>query len=566
MNPSPAFYPLAISIVVVAVCLVLMILRLIGPNRMNRSTYVASVDFRNKTPRALLGFLVLYGILAAAYFILRYHGQWAETDSASHTQSIEYIKEQGVLIPERGYYLHGFSYQLISLAIMFFTGLSAPILQTQIYSYVASIILVITTFTFFREVIKQPFPAVLASVLVFFQPEFLFITMRGSHEKFTWPLMMLALTVLYRSIGQPLRKMTIYVIFFYGIVFAMIATNIFFGSVFLAAIVLSMVMGVGILRIVRLQRPPLPFSDIRRLMLISLSGGILIYIFMAYIYPPALSNLRELRSITDQLSALLLSFEIKAQPYAYISFGWISTEVYFGLTVFTWLLILASILEWIRRAWRIFHGEARPGLVENIDWMLYTGFVIQIILSIAVDFSGALAANMQLRLFPGFTVLASALLTRAITEGLPRLHLSNHKRWVMHGIIGLMVAWFTLASLFKATNETLLSNKWGFYTESEYRSIEWVESRLRGMMIWSGIDERLSNLYRLYFISASQTGNILYNGDFRTVSRYIIYSENDKRRERRLGIPSLPVDYWDQIYDNGEVVIYHQTLFPEESP
>jgi hypothetical protein len=566
LSLQPAFLVFAASLVVIAVCLVLLTFRQISDRAKDSKDGRFPEDSDGKIPRTLVVFLLCYGLTLAAYFILRFDGRWAESDSSGLTVAINAVLKSSGLTPAQGYYMHGIGYQVVGLTLLFFTGLTAPQLQTQLFPYLAVLGLILTSYAFFRVVTRNNTTAVLASMLVLFQPDILFVTLRGSHEKLTWPLMMLALTLLYHSVGKPLRKMVFYVIFFYLVVFTMITTNVFFGSVFLFAILISMILGLVILRIPRFRIAPLPQQDVQRLMYISLSGGILVFIFMAYLYPPALANFREFNTIIDQISALLLSFEVGAMPYAYISYGWISPWVYLALTVFTWGLVVTSLIEWVRRAGQLYQGRSRQGLVENIDWLLYSGFVVQIAVSVVIDFAGWLAANLQLRLFPGFTVIAICLLVRRLQEILASPAPSGRARRLAPAFIAPVVIWFAAASILKASNEPMLSNKWSFYTRPEFTAMQWVESRFTHTEIWSGFDERMMNLFRLLFISDSLTKNAIYRGDFRTTTRYIFYTSNDRIREVRLDLESLPIESWDQIYDNGEVQIYHLSLFNETNP
>jgi hypothetical protein len=563
MNIQPAFLVFAISLVVIAVCLTILTIRFLDKRSSESKMGHPTQDLALGIPWNLVFFMIFYGLTLAGYFILRYDGRWAESDSSGLTIAINSVLKYAGLTPEQGYYMHGIGYQAVALTLMFFTGLTAPVLQTQLFPYLAVLGLLITSYAFFRVVTRNGIIAILASVLVLFQPDFLFVTLRGSHEKLTWPLMMLALTLLFHSVGKPLRKMIIYVIFFYLVVFTMITTNVFFGSVFLFAILISMILGLIMLRFSRFQIAPLPQKDVQRLMYISLSGGILVFIFMAYLYPPALANFRQFNTIIDQISALLFSFEVGALPYSYISYGWISPQVYFILTVFTWTLVVTSLLEWLRRARQLYKGTRRQGLVENIDWLLYSGFVVQIAISVVIDFAGWLAANLQLRLFPGFTVIAVCLLVRRFQEVLASASWTDRVRRFAPAVIIPAVIWFASASVLKASNEPMLSNKWSFYTKSEYSAVQWVEWHIDHNDIWSGFDERMANLFRLLFISDSDTKNFFYRGDFRTTTRYVFYSANDRYRETRLDLEPLPVEPWDQIYDNGEVQIFHLSLFGE---
>jgi hypothetical protein len=270
--------------------------------------------------------------------------------------------------------------------------------------------------------------------------------------------------------------------------------------------------------------------------------------------------------VLDQLSALLLSFEIKAQPYGYISLSWINPQVYLMLTAFTWILIAMSFLEWLRHGRKMIKGQAARGLVENLDWLLYTGFAIQIATSILVDFSGALSANLQLRLFPSFTIMAIVLLVRYLRRIFSSSRVQNTTRRVILGVGMVLSAWFTLTTVLKSTNDPVLCNKWTFYYPPDKAAVGWVDAHLRQERIWDGIDERLNTIYNSFFLLDSQSENTYRYGDVNPIYRYVLLTELDRRRMIRLGIPILPVSYWDQLYDNGVAQLNRIPLYLLESP
>jgi len=507
--------------------------------------------------RPLAALLLLYALAVAGYSVLRYRGQWTECDTATMTRIIEVMRDQGVIHPTGPAYSHGFCYQVVSLAILSATGLSLQTLQITVYPFLAVIGLGLTALAFYTQVTRDGRVAVLAALLLLFQPDVMFVTLRGSHEKLDWPLMMVALTLLYRSVGQPLRTMAVYAGLFYLTVFAMIATNVFFASTFLVAILLSLVLGLAAGVILRRRRPTPP-TDLRRLTYVSLSCGVLLFAFMAYVYPPALSDLRTLRTIWDQVSALLLSFEPRGQPYAYIPFAWVSPRVYLGLTAFTWLLVASSLAAWLWRGKRTLDGRENLGLHESLDWLLYAGFAIQVVLSVIVDFAGVLAENMQLRVFPGFTVLAVCLLARAAWRVAASPWLCGWRRGIALGLTGLAVAWFALASVFKATNEPVFSNKWGFYSTSEDSAVYWADSHVRFGNIWAGLDERISALFQTNYGGRSQSRNVYDIYAFKPQDRYVLFSEHERERGLRMGMAMPSVLGWIRVYDNGEVYLYHK--------
>jgi hypothetical protein len=564
VNPSPAFIVFSVCMLTIAACLMAWIIHSLVQHTGNYGE--ANPHQTGPFGRTGLWFALalLFGLLVAGYYVLRYHGLWTENDTATINQAIESMRHQRILLPTY-LYQHGFQYQAISLTLLYFTNLTTQVLQLQVYPVLAIAGFILTSFVFFREVLKDPRAAAMASMMLIFQPDILFVTLRGSHEKITWPLMMLALAILYRSLGKSLKRMVIYVLLFYMVVFAIDTTNVFFGSVFLVAVALSMVLGFVLFRFWRGAQPPLPRQDIQRLMYISLSGSILIYIFIMYTYPPALANLRMLRSILEQVSALLLSFEVKAQPYGYIATGWINSGVYLMLTVFTWMVIGTSFLVWLRHGWRLIKRKAVPGLSENLDWLLYAGFAIQIAVSIAVDLSGALSANLQLRLFPSFTVVAIVLLVRFLKEELASVRLRPRLKMIAVISSGLLSAWFTLASVLKATNDPALSNKWCFFFPSELEAVAWIDGHLRSAVLWTGIDERLATIFVANFRYISQSENTYRFGRIQPNMKYVLASTTDRQRAGRLGVTLLPVAYWDQIFDDGYSQIYHIPLYIVES-
>lgn len=501
--------------------------------------------------------LILYGLLLGSYFVLRFQAQWTENDTSSLTQAIETLRREATLQPASGVvYPHGFNYQASSLMLSLFTGVPTQTLQAILWPLVAPLVLVITSFIFYNQVTEGRRIATLAVLLLLFQADTLFVILRGSHEKLGWPLMMIALILLSLSVGSPIRKMAMYVVLFYLAFFGMVATNVFFASTFVVAVAFSLALGLLIAVLLR-HRFSL-ITDIHRLFYVLLSCFLLIFVFIVYIYPPALSNIRTLQTVLEQVSVFLLGFEPQGQPYEYISYGWVSPLAYFGLSLFTWMLIPASFAAWLWRGKEILKGGQTFGIRENLVWLLYAGFSIQVAIGIVVDFSGALAQNLQLRLIPGFSVLAAVLLAQGIQRVISTRQFRQPGRTLALSITVLAVIWFAIASPLKATNEPVLSNKWGFYSRSEDVSVGWIEENLRMSSIWSGIDERIRQLYLFKYASQSASSNVYDASQFETDDPYILYSEREQMRGMRMGISMPPVSNRNRVYDNGDVFLYHR--------
>jgi hypothetical protein len=424
-------------------------------------------------------------------------------------------------------------------------------------------------------------PGALAGLLLLLQPDVLFVTLRGSHEKLVWPLMMVALTLLCLSLRRPGRSTVAYAGSFYLAVFALIATNVFFASTFLVAIIFSLGLGLLVSRLpgqgLRARASPVRLTGLRRLLYISLSCTILIFLSMFYIYPPSLSNLRTLRSAFDQLAVLLLGAgAVPGQPYDYISTAWTSPGVYLALTAFTWLLVVLSFVAWLWHGKQMLSERRALDLRQDLDWLLYAGFGLQVALSIVADFAGVLSENLQLRLFPAFTVLAVAMLARGAVHlasfsqqpssarrrgSLPSGLFASAPAWMKRvalGLATLALAWFGIASVLKATNEPLISNKWTFYAPSEEYALRWVDGHLQSTTVWTGLDERLLTASGLKAPGQAeyQNRNDLYDLD--PATRYVLFSERECLRATRLGMPMPSVLGWNRIYDDGDVRLYQQ--------
>jgi hypothetical protein len=504
--------------------------------------------------------LILYALGLGVYFVLRFGGNWMEIDTARITQAAQATFEEAALTPARGSYDHGFTYPVMVAWLAHFTGVSVLRLQTVILPVVGIVMLALVAVVLFEAILGKTSMALLATLLLCLQADFLFVTSRGSHEKLTWPLAMLALYFLYCSAAKPqgLKRFVIHVVLFYLAIYALITTNSFFASTLITAITLSFLLGLTINRWqIHLKEQATP-GNLQRLALVSASSMILLYLFVFYIYTPARNALSILPTMVDQIAMLLFGFQPQVNPYAYISWGWISPQIYLVLALFTWLLLLGSLAEWIHQGYRLLCG-ARLHLPEALPWLLYAGFAIQIVIATVLDFAGVLSANLQLRVLPGLVVFAVVLVVQGLEHLLSQIRLSYQARRLLFVGCILLVAWFVFASLLKTTNDPVVSNKWGFYSTAEKSAVQWTDTHLKRVRVWVGIDERLSTVYSVLYPTGSQSDSIVVEiGVPRPTTRYLLLSETEQLRHARLRI-SLPVTVFkDQVYDNGGTKLYRK--------
>ncbi|MCG8350757.1 MAG: hypothetical protein MI924_23550 [Chloroflexales bacterium] len=504
---------------------------------------------------------LLFMLVVGLYFIARYGGNWAEADSTTFTYVIRPFVAEGRIIPENGpVYPNGYTFQSISAFILAFTGLDLVALQQWIYPLL-SVVVVIPAWLFYREVTGSARGAALGAVLLLVQPEFLFVVLRSSHEKFTRAFMLLCLFFLFRSLrldNQP-RLLAVNISLFYLVAFALSASNNLLAHSFIFAMIIALVLGL-VLRHHAFIAFPQRTAALQRLFYASLISLIIIYVIMFYAYPPAAQSLKIMKSVVDQLSALFLDVqttggENTTNAYAYTATGWISWPTYFLVSIANWVILGISVTIWAVQGMRWFWFGRQPSShTVWLVWLFYTAFAAQGILSVVSDASGALSSNLQHRLFSSFVLIAVALVALTLHDWRPRRF-----NLPLRVILASAVACVAILSTFKATNEPLLSNKWTFYRPSELAALDWSDAYLRNELIWTAYDERLAVAYlNARGVSPNKNEFVGYaSGSIRN----LLISPVTRLRGARLRQPlPVPADAL-RVYDNGETEMYH--LRPE---
>jgi hypothetical protein len=266
-------------------------------------------------------------------------------------------------------------------------------------------------------------------------------------------------------------------------------------------------------------------------------------------------------------------------PYGLVVGGWISLPVYFLVSLANWLLVGASLIFWLRDGWRWFVRREVPTPSSWLLWLLFAAFALQGVLSVGVDFSGAIASNLQHRAFASFVLIAAPVLARGLMPLLSgqagpadpagqasRVGSSVPARAARAGL-AILVACLAVLSLLKATNEPLLSLKWMFYERQEMQAIRWATANMRGTSIATDFDERLTVAYLLEVTSGLPVperlvgGNVLDQYRRSSASRDFLISDTTRRRAQHLGFPLPAVADQIRVYDNGTTQLYH--LVPE---
>lgn len=570
---------------------------------------------------SLVPLFVALALVASIW--LRYEHSWAENDTVVLTSASRAVLEEGTITPDRGAYDHGFAYPSVVAMLSAITGLQVVNVQLTVLPWL-TVFTALMAFIAFRAIMRSARAGAIAASLLLVQPDFLFVSQRGSHEKMTWTLVLTLLYCLVTSLeGRRLRQTVPYVVAFYLAGFAMLTTNAFFGSSFTTIILLSLTGAVLTTR--RLFRFQASKRLVPRLGYVFLILTALTYVVLFYLYSPAGNNIGNLARVADRLAALYLNVDTNIEtrveqstqvrsnaqvsqasttrsPYTSVSLGWVSTPIFVMLTLFTWLMMVAAFLIWLLLAVTfVRRGVARSELPLFLIWAFTAAAGAQIALSVAADFAGALGSNLQLRLFPVFNVFAIPMIIATAA----RYRVPERSRVLRYAVVGiasiipivvavayppgtilialtlalvlyvgtnwnrsvwaqriaitagiLLFTYFAAASVLKATNDPLVSNKWFFYSDGEARAMQWTNKHQVDRFVWADYDERLKSASVLVTDDADVSIAAWTTSTAPTV-RLILTSDIISARAERLQQPMRPVANSDRIYDNGSAQLYH---------
>lgn len=506
----------------------------------------------------LLLILAVYLLLAAGYISMRYGWQALGGDANSLTRLSQNVLIEGTITPEMGAYPFGYLYPTLNTFLAQLTGVPVQSLQMFVQPFLI-VLLVPIGFAAFRSLTGSSIVALLASLLLFLQAEFLFEAMRSSHAKVTWILALVMLFVLARSFqtGKNGRQLFAWVIVFYLIAFGLVTSSSFFASNYIFGLAFAFVGTLVLLSLPRTKELITP--QMRRLSYVTLSSLILVVLFIFFLYAPAMTQISILQSVFDKVAVFFLDVEVTAEssPYNYVQATWINTPTFLVLTSLSWLILLLSFSVWLYRGWQLLVRRESVQAGALLLWMLYAGFVILLAIGVITDFSGALSRNLQLRIFPHLMVVAIPLAAEAIVAA---VRWSRGKGVRTGRLVSAMllaaIAFFALSSMLKVTNEPLLSNYWSFYGESEKVAVGWVDEHVRSNEVWIGADTRLRTLAAT-FGSWSEQKVYPERGTEPVVARYLLMSDIMRKHAGRSGY-TLP-DNWpyQKVFDAGDAELYY---------
>jgi hypothetical protein len=508
-----------------------------------------------------------YALAAAAFFVLRPFGHWSENDTVVLSDAIAWMSRTQQLVPTGGFvYPHGYAFQAVSTFLLAFTGLPISTLQQVLSPFVSALFVAPIAWVAYRELGPGLRVGTLATVLLLLEPEFLFVVLRGSHEKVSRALMLLALWALARTFRfQDRGHLTALMLLLYAASYGVIASNNLFATSFIVAIGTAFVLSWVFSRF--WSGAARQSADVltRRLIITTVCLIGLLVVFDVYIYPPASYEVNVYTEIWDKLTNLFHTTTNQQQPagdpYAIVQTSWISSRAYFLVSIGNWLLLAGSFLFWFRDGFYwIVRRRGPPSQTAWFVWVLFGAFALQCAQAIVVDFAGALATNLQYRAFESFTLIAVVVFARGLTGV---LSVPGRVRRFGPPVAAVVIGCLGIIGILKAANEPLLSNKWLFHTPAELQALRWFDANARNAGIWTEFDERLKSAYELSVtmdIAPTErelNGNHLDDYSVRPEDRDFLISDVTRARARRYEASPLPPGAQIRTYDNGSTQIYH---------
>jgi hypothetical protein len=522
-----------------------------GPQH-SRATGLRSVG----SARLYLLGLILYALLIAAYVGFRFGWGWLDGDAVLLSVASQSTYLEGTLAPDVGPYYLGYGYPTLNTFLAHLGGIHIEALQVYVQGFLLAL-LVPVSYSAFHALLGDAAAAALASLLLFLQPDFLFEGLRSSHAKFTWLLALGMLFVLARSLeaagsGRTLAR---WATLFYLLAYGLIACNVFFASSYIFALGFAF-LGGWALALWR-RRGLSGEKHLRRLLYVTLACSILVFVFFFYIYPPAMGLTYFFQTAVDRVSGFLLDVETGVDPYRYVQGAWVSPGVYLVLSSLSWLVLGLSFANWAHKAWRLLRRQESMLPGQWLLWLVYTGFAFLLALGVFLDRAGALSANLQVRLFPHLMIVAIPLAAEVVTHIVGRAwRRGQGARAAAIALLAGAVLFFSVASIFKATNEPLLSNRWVFHSAAERAAVEWAGPRHATTWVWLGPDDRLKMLPRLYG-DWPRAGLEVHVGR-EVEGRYdVLLSDLMDKHAARKNVLLPEVRGRLLVYDNGGAALYH---------
>jgi hypothetical protein len=529
----------------------------------------------SQTPNSLPGLFFVLGFrfLLNLYWLTRLGGSWIEDDTSRTTAAAEGVLRSGELASQNfRLYTNGFLYEVYTPVYSLLSGMSIVDLQRWVFPF-TSMLVVFLAYVFYLRIFQNPTTAAIACVLLNLQGDFIFTTLRGTHEKLDYILIFASFLLLALSVKwfDSFRERIALAIIYYLIILAQNTDNVFFASTFTTTLMLSFVFWWIISKFLNQKIPGSLWT-----FYIALVSSVFIFIVVFVWYPPARSVVLAASDIGERVRLFLFSAtEAPADLLNLARSNWIFPNAWFVLRIYDILLMLIAGFGWIHLLLNLRKKnstEVSP-LKTNYFWLiiLLPSFALQNAVVVFTDLTGSAGDinNLQIRLIPLTAFLAAPTVAYVLFLFFKWVkHLAPQTQSVIFIIITVSSSVFMGLGLIKGTSEPLLANTWFFYSPAEYNGINWLNNKelilgfdfgRRTPRIWAGDDFRLGGLWLNDLWNASRAP-IPVSGNIKDPYSLIFISPLTRLSAERGGISMPDLQDTNLVYDNGEVKIYFRPI------
>jgi hypothetical protein len=526
-----------------------------------------------QNPIPALLFVIGFRLLISLFWLARFSGYWVEGDTVRTIAGIQAVYESGRLYPENfRLYSNGFLYQVYVTVIARLTGQSVIDVQLFVLPIVVTLI-VVAAYAFYLRVLGSPAAAAISTILLSLQGDFLFTSMRGTHEKTDYMLIFVSLLTLLLSVKwfDKLRARIALAVVYYMTILSQNTVNVFFSSTFTALLLLSFALWRALAWYTKRKAP-----GVNWFFYISILGLFFTFLVMFVWYPPALNVVYAAHDVGERVMLFLFSPDAPpAEVITSAASAWIFPNAWLYLRLFDMLIMVIAAIGWIdllRQSRNTESGKFSP-LETNHFWLLILlpGFAIQNAVVILSDLTGSSGEinNLQIRLIPLTVFIAVPTATYAILRFVEKLK-SKMRVYALAAVILAALVFSLGTGLIKSSSEPALSNAWIFYSPSEAAGVRWLDQYTprigfdygwRTPLVWGPPDFRLGNVW-LGMYWQSNRDIVPFASFLYEPYTYILISPETWLSSDRLRttIPDLRGE--NRIYDNGEVQIYYN--LPED--
>ncbi len=548
-----------------------------------------------------LSLIILYSFFSQLYLYFQYDGLRADHDLGIITKTSQAVQSQNTIY-NSFQYNNGFGYQTTTTFLSDILGLSVQ----KILILPLGFLYVIFAYLFFNEFFKNKKIALISTFILSLQPDLLFLMSRGSHEKFSFILFLLAfLLVIHIAKNNWGKKNFIYLALLYLVIFSLNIYNIWFSGIFLLLIFVYCFFGIIFSLIFNES------SIFFKKTIYFLTPSILIYLSMFIIYPRIFNVLNISRSISYKLFSffplfillvllfllfsiffcnknkmtkennisnliskffnnefltnfsvimsisvylILLYFITKSSNLSFSPINW------FFLTLINWIIIPASFFTVYLEIKKYFTKKIKISKIKIFFIFIYLSFLVIFFMSIIISKyvnNENLGSNLELRIFPYFFIFAVPFASELVVKTYDKL-LINKKRKIFSTILIIaLISIFIFNSHMKAANNPLFSNNCIFYSQYEKNTLDYIENNADNLTIWAGYNERILNSY--YYNSEFENFNKV-NFSNNNNPESLIYSQIIESYSLLNKENLTRLNYYALVFNNGKSSFYISSI------